>query len=80
MHRLDARQRQVQRLAPGEETRAGARIGGASVQVADVGGEEVEIAPGCPFATIGDDRRHDRAGRQRRQFTEMWSDLVHAFA
>ena len=47
-------------LAPGEERAACPRIGAARVRVADVGGEEFDIAPGGRIAGIGDERRHYR--------------------
>ena len=45
VERPDRRQRKAAILAPGEECGAGSRIGPACVVVADVGGEELDIAP-----------------------------------
>ena len=45
---------------------AGPRIGPARVRVADVGGEEFDVAPGGLFAGVGDQRRHEMGvGRGR---------------
>ena len=57
--RPDRRRRQAAVLAPGEEPAARPRIGPARVRVADVGGEEFDIAPRRRVAEIGDQRRHD---------------------
>ena len=60
-------ERQAAILAPGEELAAGPRIGPARVRVADVGGEEFDVAPGGRLAGVGDQRRHEMAavGRGR---------------
>ena len=66
IERPDRRQRQAAILAPGEESRARARIGPARVRVADVGGEEFDVAPGGRLAGVGDQRRHEMGvGRGR---------------
>ena len=57
--RPDRRRRQAAVLAPGEEPAAGPRVGPARVRVADVGGEEFDIAPRRRVAEIGDQRRDD---------------------
>jgi hypothetical protein len=54
----DRRQRQAAFVAPGEEPAARARIGPARVRVADVGGEEFDVAPAGLLAGVGDQRRH----------------------
>ena len=55
--RPDRRQRQAALVAPGEETAARPGIGPARVRVADVGGEEFDVAPGGLVAGVGDQRR-----------------------
>jgi hypothetical protein len=57
--RPDRRRRQTAVFAPGEKPVARSGIGAARVRVADVGGEEFDIAPGGFLAEIGDQRRHD---------------------
>jgi hypothetical protein len=57
--RPDRRRRQAAVLAPSEEPAAGARIGPARVRVADIGREELDIAPRRRIAEIGDQRRDD---------------------
>ena len=49
--RPDRRQRQAAFLAPGEEPAAGPGVGPARVRVADVGGEELDIAPAAASPT-----------------------------
>ena len=56
--RPDRRQRQAALVAPGEETGACPGIGPARIRVADVGGEEFDVAPGGRIAGVGDQRRH----------------------
>jgi lysophospholipase L1-like esterase len=51
-------------LAPGEEPGAGPCVGSAQMRVADVGGEEFDVAPAGVIAEIGDQRRHDRRRAQ----------------
>ena len=58
----DRCRRQVLILAPREEPGAGPRIGPARVRVADVGGEEFDIAPRGLVAEISDERRDDVRG------------------
>ena len=53
------RQRQPSILAPGEEPATGPRVSPARVRIADVGGEEVDVAPGGGVAGVGDQRRHE---------------------
>ena len=68
IERPDRGQRQPAILAPGEELPAGPRVGPARVRVADVGGEEFDVAPGGLLAGVGDQRRHQMAvdrGRER---------------
>jgi len=55
----DRGRRQATIFAPGEEPGAGPGVSAARVRVADVGGEEFDVAPGCFVAEIGDQRRHD---------------------
>ena len=61
IERPDRGQRQPAILAPGEELAAGPRVGPARVRVADVGGEEFDVAPGGRLAGVGDQRRHQMA-------------------
>jgi hypothetical protein len=56
--RPDRRQGQAAFLAPSEEPAARPRIGAPRVGVADVGGEEFDIAPAGGVAGGGDQRRH----------------------
>jgi hypothetical protein len=69
IERPDRRQRQATVFAPGEELAAGPRVGAPRVRVADVGGEELDIAPAGGIAGGGDQRRHHgdriRRGRDR---------------
>ena len=58
IERPDRRQRQPAILAPGEELVAGPRVSSARVRIADIGGEEFDIAPGGRLAGVGDQRRH----------------------
>jgi hypothetical protein len=60
--RPDRRERQATLVAPSEELVAG--IGAARVRVADIRGEELDIAPAGLVPEIGDDRRHDIWGRE----------------
>ncbi len=46
-------------VAPGEEPGAGPGVSAAGVGIADIGREELDIAPGGFVAEIGDQRRHD---------------------
>src|SRR6202011_2737481 len=55
----DRGRREATIFAPGEEPGAGPGVSAARVRVADVGGEEFDVAPGCFVAEIGDQRRHD---------------------
>jgi hypothetical protein len=57
--RPDRRRHQAGFLAPGKEPIAGAGISAARVRVADVGGEEFDIASGSFVTEVGDQRRHD---------------------
>ena len=57
--RPDRRRRQAAVLAPCEELVARTRVGPARVRVADIGGEEFDVAPSGFVAEIGDQRRHD---------------------
>jgi hypothetical protein len=66
--RPDRGQRQAASVAPGEEPGARPRVRPARVRVADVGGEEFDIAPAGGIAGGGDQRRHQAelgVGRQR---------------
>ena len=58
VERPDRRQREAAIFAPGEEPGARARVSAARVRVADVGGEEFDVAPGGLLAEVGDERRH----------------------
>jgi hypothetical protein len=58
VERSDRRQRQTAIVTPGEEPAARARIGAPRVRVADVGGEEFDVAPARLLAEIGDQHRH----------------------
>ena len=58
--------RQAAILAPGEEPAARTGIGPARVRVADVGGEEFDVAPARLVAGVGDQRRDQLAVGQRR--------------
>ena len=64
VERPDRRERQAAPLAPGEEPRAGAGIGTTGVRVVDVGGEELDIAPGCTLSGVTNHGGHhvDRVG------------------
>lgn len=67
MHRLDHVQCQAALLAPAEEVVGDARIGTTGVRVADVRGEEVDVALGGAFALLRDQQRYyprRRAGRE----------------
>jgi hypothetical protein len=55
--RPDRRQRQAVVVTPGEEPGASPRIGAPRIRVADVGGEEFDIAPAGGIAGGGDQRR-----------------------
>jgi hypothetical protein len=71
--RPDRRQRQAAILAPGEELATGPRVSPARVRVADIGGEEFDVAPGGRFAGVGDQRRHEMAvgrGGERTGFKD----------
>jgi len=69
IERPDRGQRQPAILAPGEELATGPRVSPARVRVADIGGEEFNVAPGGRLASVGDQRRHQMAavgqGRER---------------
>jgi len=68
VERPNGRERQPAILAPGEKPAAGARIGPARVVVVDVGGEELDVAPGGLFAAgVGDEDRHYIGAGRRRQ-------------
>jgi hypothetical protein len=45
-------------FVPGEEPATGPRIGAARVRVADIGGEEFDVAPAGLVTGVGDERRH----------------------
>ena len=53
IERPDRRQCQAVVLAPGEEPIARPRVGAARVRVADVGGEEFDIAPAGGVTSAG---------------------------
>ena len=55
----DGHERQAALLALDEEPGAGPDVGPVQMRVADVGGEEFDIAPGGLVAEVGDQRRHD---------------------
>jgi hypothetical protein len=57
--RPDRQWRQAAILAPGEEPAARPRVSPTRVRVADVGREELDIAPRRRVAEIGDQRRYD---------------------
>jgi hypothetical protein len=59
--RPDRRQRQAAIVAPREEPGARPRISAPRVRVADVGGEEFDVAPAGGVAGIGDERRDQRS-------------------
>jgi hypothetical protein len=63
----DRGERQAALLAPGEEPGACPGMGPVRVRVADVGGEEFDIAPAGVIPEIGDQRRHDRRHAQVRR-------------
>jgi hypothetical protein len=65
--RPDRGKRQTALVAPGEKSVARVGIGPAGVRVADVRGEEVDVAPGGLVAGVGDQRRDELAARQRRR-------------
>ena len=56
--RPDRRQRQAALVAPGEEADARTSVSAARIRVADVDGEEFDVAPGGRVAGVGDQRRH----------------------
>ena len=58
MIRPDGREREAPPFAPYEELAARPRIGAPRVRVADVGSEELHIAPAGGVAGISDQRRH----------------------
>src|SRR5205807_8284688 len=60
IERSDRSERKATLLAPGEESGARPGIGAARVRVADVGGEEFDIAPARVIPDVGDQRRHDQ--------------------
>jgi hypothetical protein len=68
----DRGRRQATIFAPGEEPGAGPGVSAARVRVADVGGEEFDVAPGCFVAEIG-----DQAGTT---FSARWSAVISADA
>jgi hypothetical protein len=57
--RPDRRWHQASVFAPRKEPAARTRIGSAGVRVADIGGEEFDIAPRRCVAEIDDQRRDD---------------------
>jgi hypothetical protein len=63
--RPDRRERQAASVAPGEEPAARPRIGAPRVGVADVGGEEFDIAPAGGITGSGDQRRDQGDGVSR---------------
>jgi hypothetical protein len=56
--RADGRKCQAALLAPGEEPGAHPGIGSTCMRVADIRGEEFDIAPARIIADVGDQRRH----------------------
>jgi len=66
INRPDRAERAPPCFAPGEELAAGAGVGAAGIRVANVGGEEVDIAPGGRLAGGGDQRRDHGGGVGRR--------------
>ena len=61
IERPDRGQRQPAIFAPGEELSTRPRISSARIWIADVSGEEFDIAPGGRLAGVGDQRRHQIA-------------------
>ena len=71
-------QRQPTAVAPREETRAAPRIGTPGVRVADVGGEEFDVAPGGLVAELGDERGHSIGvglGREAGGWDDGWKPV-----
>ena len=68
--RPDSGQRQATAVAPGQESGAGARVGPPRVRVANVGGEEFDVAPARAIAGVGDQRRHQVSVGRGREGTE----------
>jgi hypothetical protein len=66
VERPDCHQRQAAVLAPGEELAARPSIGAARVGVADMGGEEVDIAPRRLVAGRSDKGGNDRSVDRHR--------------
>jgi hypothetical protein len=65
--RPDCTQRQAALLVAGEKPGACPGVGPARVRVADIGGEELDVAPTCLVTEIGDQGRHYvGVGRRRR--------------
>ena len=60
------------RLAPTEEIADGAAVGAARVRVPDVGGEELDEAPGGAVAGAGDERR--APGRDPLGQSDGWTE------
>jgi len=54
IERPDRGQRQPAILAPGEELATGPCVSPARVRIADIRGEEFNVAPGGRFAGVGD--------------------------
>jgi hypothetical protein len=67
-------ERDAPSLAPLEEGPARASIGPPRVRVADVGGEELDVAPARRLAAVGNHPRHDRALRRRDDRTVRVGD------
>jgi len=71
MERLDIRElADAMLFEPGEERAYGPVIGHTRVVVLDRGGEEIEKAPRCPVAGVGDHHRHRERTLQRRRFDQ----------
>ena len=63
----DCRQSQAAFIAPGKKLLACARVGSPRVRIADVGGEEFDVAPGGRVAGVSDQRRHKMGDVGRRE-------------
>jgi hypothetical protein len=75
----DRHQREAALIAPGEKLLACARIGSSRVRVADVGGEELHIAPSRLVAGVGDQRRRvssEAASAPGRMIAGSWSEVI----
>ena len=58
VERPDGCECQAAIFAPAEKPAAGPHVSAPRVRVADVGGEEFDVAPGGRIAEVGDQRRH----------------------